>query len=184
MNLALDLGQKMGFTYFEGLKIIECGTFNLPATATKKEGSVLTRKYIAIQRMIAKKPVEHVYYEMTDWHRSGYPAEPFPMRQMREKQNRVVQRALGRIEMAIEAACFEYHAIPVAVAVHDAKRVLTGNGNASKAMIAKEIKSLFPQLKNESSQDAIDSVSIMIWAVSQESSMWRIDLANINHTNF
>jgi Holliday junction resolvasome RuvABC endonuclease subunit len=164
-KIALDLGQHMGYCVFDGLKIIEYGTFNLPSVESKKEGRVLQRRYLSIKRFLEKhKDVDQVFYEMTDWHRSGYPAESFSKRQLREKQNRVVQRALGRIEMAIEAACTELSMSPVPVLVHDAKKVLTGNGNASKDQVAKQIKLLFPNVKADTEQDALDAISPMIWA--------------------
>jgi Holliday junction resolvasome RuvABC endonuclease subunit len=184
MKIALDIGAKTGYCVFDGMRIVECRSINLPSAPTKKEPSVLGRRYKIIKELLQRWQLTHVYYECTDWFRSSSPSENFHARLTREKQNRVVQRSLGRIEALIESAAVELNLVAVPVRVHDAKKNLTDNGNASKERVAKAVKDLFPQMAQEGSQDALDSVSIMAWAIAQDDPMWKFSIKAFDKNDY
>lgn len=177
MNLALDLGQHLGYVLFEDFKLVDFGVLNLPAAAIKTR-TLMGRRYEVIRRLLEGHTLKVCYYEMTDWHLPAPPKEQRLSQLIREKKNRVVQRGLGRLEMAVEAACIELSLQAVAVKVSDAKRSLTGIPNAPKARVARAVREAFPYLPMAATQDALDAVSVAVWAMAQADPLWRMRIKN------
>lgn len=177
--IALDLGENLGYCVFDGMRLLKGDLLKLPQ-ATKKL-SRPRRRYLAIKSMLAAQKAEYgitvCYYEFTDWFLSAKKGESFRARLIREKRNRVVQRALGTLEATIEAACAELDIEAVPITVHEAKKAVTGNGNATKEMIANAILGLYPQLK-EAKQDTLDAASVMFCAVQRHDPILALRLAS------
>ena len=175
MNIALDLGQHLGYVLFEDFKLLDFGVLNLPSAALKAK-TLMGRRYEIMRRLLEKQTLQVCYYEMTDWHLPAPPKEPRMVQLIREKKNRVVQRGLGRLEMAVEAACIELGLRAVAVKVSEAKRALTGIPNAPKARVAKAVREAFPYLPAAATQDALDAVSVAVYAMSLADPLWRMKI--------
>ena len=185
-DIALDLGTKMGYVVFDGSKLLKYGAPVLPSGA-KGEVSVIGRRYEKIFKLLSEQQTEFglatCYYEATDWHLGEKRGETLGARLERESRNRIVARALGRIEGLIESACFVLKIKAIQITVHEAKKATTGNGNAGKDEVAAQVLTLYPSLKGQT-QDTLDAVSVMIAAVSAKSPMWRLELANKNALDF
>ena len=173
MNIALDLGQHLVYVLFEGFKLVDFGVLNLPGAATKAK-TLMGRRYEVMRRLLEGHTLQVCYYEMTDWHMPALPRESRIAQLIREKKNRVVQRSLGRLEMAVEAACFELGVRAVAVKVSDAKQAVAGVKNAPKARVARAVRELFPDLPAAATQDALDAVRVAVWAMSQADPQLRV----------
>ncbi len=182
--IALDLGEHLGYCVFDGMRLLAFGLQKL-GQATKKL-SRPRRRYMEIKALLAKARDEHgatvVYYEFTDWFLSSKKGENFRARLIREKRNRVVQRSLGGYEALVEAAAYEVGLQAFPVTVHDAKKAVTGKGNASKEMVAAAILGLYPVMKG-SVQDTLDAASIMFCAVQQHEPLLALKLASATTTN-
>lgn len=185
-DIALDLGTKMGFVTFNGPKLLKWGAPRLP-TGALGDVSVIGRRYEKIHKLLDEQKtlfgLETCYYEATDWHLGDKRGETDGARLQRESQNRIVARALGRIEGLIESACFVLRLKAVQVTVHEAKRATTGNGNAGKELVAQQVLALYPQLSGET-QDTLDAVSVMIAVLAGKTPLWRLELANNNSQEF
>lgn len=174
--VALDLGEHLGYAMFIGLDLVDCGTLRLPASRTKAH-SLLARRYREIKLFLISLAdrcdgLNEVLYEQTDWFLSAHRGDGPSAARIREHRNRVVQRALGRLEGLVESAAGELGLTCTAVALRDAKSALTGKPGANKDVVARHVAALFPGLEGVG-QDARDSLAVAAWRLARLDSHWR-----------
>lgn len=179
--VALDLGVHLGYSVFAGGALQACATKRLPDNGLKTL-PLLARRYTVLKELLCQlqqlyPDLTEVLYEQTDWFLSPKGHETEQARRIREFRNRNDQRALGRLEGLVEAACVELGLTPLPVKVRDAKKSLTGKMNAPKALVSQTVLTLYPDLK-DAGQDALDSISVAAWRLAQEDPLWATKLSD------
>jgi hypothetical protein len=166
--VAIDLDSNGSFVILDtDGALIEYGGLKIPAQPRKGESdsAFRGRKYAALKDIVRHGKevaanlgvnLTQVFSEESDWHRPIYPGcgKPYHTSDLQagsiiDKQNRMVSRALGRLEGYIHSACIELCVEYTPIPVHEAKYAITsiaGKKDVSKKAVQRVVMGLCPQI--------------------------------------